>query len=126
MEDYIIREIDRIGELLLKVARKMGLFLDDVPKYTISDVKDEMEKLKMSLDLDAVLTQESPIMYLVEKEKVSDNGIEAFVELIYHSDLEESRKVAVLNEALHYLDAKGNYSFRLHSLDDNGKFHVEE
>lgn len=119
MEDYIIREIDRIGELLLKVARKMGLFLDDVPKYTISDVKNEMEKLKMSLDIDAVLTQESPILYLVEREKVSDNGVEAFVELIYHSDLEESRKVAVLNEALHYLDGKGNYSFRLHSLAGN-------
>jgi hypothetical protein len=119
MEDYIIREIDRIGELLLKVARKMGLFLDDVPQYTISDIKSEMEKLKLSLDIDAILAEEAPIMYLVEKEKLSDNGLEAFVELIYHSDLDESKKTAVLNEALNYLDGKGNYSFRLHSLSDN-------
>jgi len=29
MEDYIIREIDRIGEMLLLIARRLGLFLDD-------------------------------------------------------------------------------------------------
>lgn len=28
MEDYIIREIDRIGEMLMLVAKRLGLFLD--------------------------------------------------------------------------------------------------
>ncbi len=55
MEDYVIREIDRIGELLLKVARKLGLLDGGMQEYSLAD-------------------------------------------------------------ALAYLDGKGYYSFRLHSL----------
>ena len=35
MEDYIIREIDRIGEMLMLVAKRLGLFLDDVKKEAL-------------------------------------------------------------------------------------------
>ena len=31
MEDYIIREIDRLGEMLLLIARKLGLLDGDTP-----------------------------------------------------------------------------------------------
>lgn len=34
MEDYIKREIDRFGELLLAIAHKMGLFLDNKGYYS--------------------------------------------------------------------------------------------
>lgn len=35
MEDYIIREIDRIGEMLMLVAKRLGLFLDDAKKEVL-------------------------------------------------------------------------------------------
>ena len=117
MEDFVLREIDRIGELLLKVARRMGLFLDDVPKYSISDVQEEMNRLELTLDLDAVLAKESPVQYLIENWNLSDTALEAFVELVFHSNLDDSRKAGILKDATDYLDNKGYYSFRLHSLE---------
>ena len=118
MEDYLLREIDRIGEILLAVARKLGLFSDDVPKYSISDVQEEMDKVKLSLDIDTIFAKDTPILYLVENENISDIGLETFVEIIFHSDLDESKKATILKDAVNYLDNKGYYSFRLHSLAD--------
>lgn len=116
MEDYIIREIDRIGEMLLLVARRLGLFLDDVPDYSLVDVKEEFGKAGCPIDLDNLLLQENPVRYLVEEEKVSDHGLETVVDIIFHTDLDEARKKALLEDALAYLDSKGYFSFRLHSL----------
>lgn len=116
MEDYILREIDRIGEMLLKIARKMGLFLDDVPDYSISDVKVEFEKADCPIELDSLLKQEYPVQFLVTEKGLSDQALEVIVDLIFHSDAEESKKSSLLNDAISYLDSKGYYSFKLHSL----------
>ena len=35
MEDFILREIDRLGEMLLIVARKLGLQEDVMPDYSL-------------------------------------------------------------------------------------------
>ncbi|MBO7070194.1 MAG: hypothetical protein J6W09_02750 [Bacteroidales bacterium] len=116
MEDYILREIDRIGEMLMKIARKMGLFLDDVPKYSISDAQAEFERADCTIDLDSLLNQEFPVQFLVQEKGLSVQALELIVDIIFHSDAEESKKVSLLNDALSYLDGKGYYSFKLHSL----------
>ena len=116
MEDYLIREIDRLGEMLMLIARKLGLLDSDTPDYTLSDVKDEFGKAACPLDLDQLLQQENPVWFLVEKEKLSDHGLETMIDIIFHSDLDEDRKQALLGDALAYLDGKGYFSFRLHSL----------
>ena len=116
MQDFILREIDRIGEMLMKIARKMGLFLDDVPDYSISDVKEEFDKADCPIDLDDLLHQEYPVHYLVEEKGLSDQALELIADIVFHSDLDESRKISLLNDALSYLDGKGYYSFKLHSL----------
>ena len=36
MEDYILREIDRLGEMLLMIARRLGLLDGDTPDYSLS------------------------------------------------------------------------------------------
>ena len=33
MEDYILREIDRLGEMLLMIARRLGLLDGDTPDW---------------------------------------------------------------------------------------------
>ena len=116
MEDYIIREIDRLGEMLLLIARKLGLLDGDTPDYSLADVKDEFGKAGCPIDLDMLMQQESPVWYLVEVEKLSEHGLETIIDIIFHSDLDEARKQALLNDALAYLDGKGYFSFRLHSL----------
>ena len=116
MEDFILREIDRIGEMLLKIARRLGLLDGDTPDYSMTDVKDEFGKAGCPIDLEALLKQENPVWYLVEKEKLSDHGLETMIDIIFHSDLDEEMKQALLSDALAYLDGKGYFSFRLHSL----------
>lgn len=116
MEDYILREIDRIGEMLMLIARKLGLLDGDTPDYSLTDVKEEFDKSTCPVNLDALLEHENPIRYLVESEKISDHGLEILIDIIFHSDMEENRKAALLNDALAYLDGKGYFSFRLHSL----------
>ena len=116
MEDFIIREIDRLGEMLLLIARKLGLLDGDTPDYSLTDVKDEFGKAGCPIDLDQLLQQENPVWYLVEKEKLSDHGLETMIDIIFHSDLDENKKQALLSDALAYLDGKGYFSFRLHSF----------
>ena len=55
-------------------------------------------------------------LYLVQDVRISDQGLEMFIDILFHSDLDETRKKALLEDALTYLDGKGSFSFRLHSL----------
>ena len=58
MEDFIIREIDRLGEMLLMIARRLGLPDGDTPDYTLADVKDEFDRESLPFDLDTVLLKD--------------------------------------------------------------------
>ena len=71
---------------------------------------------KTAIDCRTILRQENPVRYLVEKEKLSDHGLESFIDILFHSDLDDARKDALLEDALAYLDGKGYFSFRLHAL----------
>ncbi len=116
MEDYILREIDRIGELLLKIARKLGLLDGDTPDYSLADVKGEFDRESLPFDLETVLSQENPVWYLAATVGLSDHALESFIEILFHSDLAEDRKAALLKDALAYFYGKGYFSIRLHSL----------
>ena len=116
MEDFILKEIDRIGQMLMGIARKLGLMSDVPPDYSLADVGREFEQAGLPFYPETVLLQENPVLYLVKEVGLSDHGLETFVEIIFHSDIDEDRKTALLQDALTYLDAKGCFSFRLHSL----------
>ena len=119
MEDYILREIDRLGEMLMMIARRLGLLDGDKPAYSLTDVKDEFGMAACPIDLESFLQQENLVRYLVETEKISDHGLETFIDILFHSDLGEDRKTALLNDALAYLEGKGYFSFRLHALSSS-------
>ena len=36
MEDFILREIDRLGEMLMLIARKLGLLDGNTPDYSLT------------------------------------------------------------------------------------------
>ena len=112
MEDYILREIDRLGEVLLMIARRLGLLDGDTPDYSLMDVKDEFDKAGCPIDLDALLEQENRVWYLVETEKITDHSLETFIDILFHSDMEEDQKAALLDDALAYLDGKGFFLFQ--------------
>lgn len=116
MEDYILREIDRIGELLQHVARRLGLLKDDVPPYSLNDVQTEFDSVECPWTLNEVLAHDNPVLYLVEQHHISEKGLELFVEILFHTELDESRKLAILKDAISYLEGKGYFSFKLYSL----------
>lgn len=119
MEDFILREIDRLAEMLMLIARKLGLMDGDTPDYSLTDVKNEFDNAGCPIDVEALLQRENPVWYLVEKEKLSDHGLETMIDILFHSDMEEDRKAALLKDALAYLDGKGYFSFRLHALSSD-------
>ena len=116
MEDFILREIDRLGEMLMMIARRLGLMGDNVTNYSITEVKEEFDKSGIPLNLDSILQHENPVWELVERHKLSDHGLETFIEIIFHSNIDENKKKALLEDALAYLDGKGYFSFKLHSF----------
>ena len=97
----------------------MCLLDGNTPDYSLTDVKDEFGKASCPIDLDMLLQQENPVRYLVEKEKLSNQGLETMIDIIFHSDLDEDRKMALLSDGLEYLGGKGYFSFSLHSLIDD-------
>ena len=106
MEDFILREIDRLGGMLLIIARRLGLLDGDTPDYSLADVKDEFGKATCPIDPDALLEKENPVGYLVETEKISDQNLEMFIDILFHSDLGEDRKAALftmINRCFHGL-----------------------
>ena len=116
MEDFILKEIDRIGQMLMGIARKLGLLREETPNYSLTDVKEEIAQASLPFDLDSVLEQENPVLYLTENVKLSNQGLETFIDIIFHSDLAEDRKKTLLHDTLTYFDTQGYFSFRLHSL----------
>ncbi len=73
MEDILLREIDRIGEMIQMIAHRLGLFGKKKPDYSISNVREEIGKASLDIDLDALLEKENPVCYLVEEKKFSDS-----------------------------------------------------
>ena len=116
MEDFILKEIDRIGQMLVQIARRLGLLHDETPTYPLTAVRQEFIEAGIPFDLDSVLQQENPVCYLMEDIKLSNQGLETFIDILFHSDLAEDRKQALLRNALTYFDTQGYFSFSLHSL----------
>lgn len=116
MEDFILREIDKIGQMLAHIARRLGLLKGEKPNYSIGDVKSEFTKENCPIDIDTVLKQDNPILYLAENEKLTEQAIESFIEILFYSDIDESKKQTLLKDAINYLDNKGYISFKLHSF----------
>ena len=118
MEDYLIKEIDKIGIVLRRVAIKLGLMdeKEDCHGYTMREIKDAFHEYGLKFDPAAVLSEEHPVSFLVDTLHLSDEALELFVLTIFHSDIPQSSKQSLLADATNYLDSKGVYSFALHSL----------
>ena len=117
MQDFILREIDRLGEMLALIAKKLGLMGGGgTVDYTVADVKEELSLEGFPVPLDESLRHENPVWFLVEEMKLSDSALESFVEILFHSDADESVKQGMLDAALAYFAGKGYFSFRLYGL----------
>ena len=95
MEDYILREINRIGELIAALLDKIGLLKKSgAPELIRETAKTELAE-QLDLDIDTLLAGEDFIATLVGEYGFSDADLEKFAEL--YSYLDEKKAPASLN-----------------------------
>ena len=80
MEDFILREIDKIGGLLRGMLHKIGILRrSDAPETVGPTAKTELAD---RLDIEALLAEEDFVSVLVERHGFGPDDLELFAELL--------------------------------------------
>ena len=110
MEDYILREINRIGELIAALLDKIGLLKKSgAPELIRETAKTELAE-QLNLDIDTLLAGADFIATLVDE--FSDADLEKFAELLFDFTAaseergERLRLAAAIGALYSYLDEK--------------------
>lgn len=112
MEDYILREINRIGELIAALMAKIGLMRQSAsPEQIRTTAKTELAE-KLDIDIDTLLDDADFIGRLSGEYGFGDQELDKFAELL--SDMaaaseqhaERLRLAAAVGAIYSYLDAK--------------------
>lgn len=112
MEDYILREINRIGELLAALLDKIGLLKrSGTPERIRTAAKTELAET-LDVDIDTLLCGPDFIGRLTDEYGFSDENLEKFAELLFDmvaatDDSDERLRLAAGVGAIYsHLDAK--------------------
>lgn len=114
MEDYILREINRIGELIAALMAKIGLMRQSAsPEQIRTTAKTELaEKLDIDIDIDTLLDEPDFIGRLTDEYGFGDQELDKFAELLFdmvaasEQHAERLRLAAAVGAIYSYLDAK--------------------
>lgn len=83
MEDYILREIDKIGKLIEALLVKIGVRRgSDGGEEACAATKLELSE-KLDLDIDTLLAEEDFIRTLTDSYRFSEENLEKFAELLF-------------------------------------------
>lgn len=112
MEDYILREINRIGELIAALLNKIGLLKrSGAPEQIRTTAKTELAET-LDIDIDTLLCGTDFIGRLTGEYGFSDENLEKFAELLFDlvaasEDRDERLRLAAGVGAIYsYLDEK--------------------
>lgn len=110
MEDYILREINRIGELIAALLNKIGLMRQSAsPEQIRTTAKTELAE---KLDIDTLLDELDFIGRLTDEYGFGDQELDKFAELLFdmaaasEQHAERLRLAAAVGAIYSYLDAK--------------------
>lgn len=110
MEDYILREINRIGELIAALLNKIGLMRQSAsPEQIRTTAKTELAE---KLDIDTLLDEPDFIGRLTDEYGFGDQELDKFAELLFdmaaasEQHAERLRLAAAVGAIYSYLDAK--------------------
>lgn len=110
MEDYILREINRIGELIAALMAKIGLMRQSAsPEQIRTTAKTELAE---KLDIDTLLDEADFIGRLTDEYGFGDQELDKFAELLFdmaaasEQHAERLRLAAAVGAIYSYLDAK--------------------
>ena len=83
MEDYILREINRIGELIAALMAKIGLMRQSAsPEQIRTTAKTELAE-KLDIDIDTLLDEPDFIGRLTDEYGFGDQELDKFAELTW-------------------------------------------
>ena len=112
MEDYILREINRIGELIAALMAKIGLMRQSAsPEQIRTTAKTELAE-KLDIDIDTLLDEADFIGRLTDEYGFGDQELDKFAELLFdmvaasEQHAERLRLAAAVGAIYSYLDAK--------------------
>lgn len=115
MEDYILREINRIGELIAALMAKIGLMRQSASpeqiRTTAKTAKTELAE-KLDIDIDTLLDEADFIGRLTDEYGFGDQELDKFAELLFdmvaasEQHAERLRLAAAVGAIYSYLDAK--------------------
>ena len=112
MEDYILREINRIGELIAALMAKIGLMRQSAsPEQIRTTAKTELAE-KLDIDIDTLLDEADFIGRLTDEYGFGDQELDKFAELLFdmvaasEQQAERLRLAAAVGAIYSYLDAK--------------------
>ncbi|MEG0789243.1 MAG: hypothetical protein RSB23_06675 [Alistipes sp.] len=83
MEDYILREIDKIGKVIEAILFRIGILKKSNNDETLYETTKVELLERLDLDIDTLLENENFTDILIEKYGFSNNNLEKFAELLY-------------------------------------------
>lgn len=116
MADILLREIDKIGELLLAAAYRLGLFKENPEGFSMKEVQNEFDRCGLDLKIDTVLESDTPLVILVEQMHLSEQSLETLCQLLYESDKDSVKVKKLISDVIGYLTTKQYFSFTLASI----------
>lgn len=98
MEDYIMREIDKLGKVIEAILLKIGVLKESEQDETIAEATKIELAEQLDLDIDALLAQKEFIETLTQVYGFSHSNLEKFAELLFDmtiasSDRDEKEKI---------------------------------
>lgn len=114
MADYIQRQIDMIGEAMIALAKKLGIYRGGEGGLELEKIEATAMEGEPSVDIGDILRQDDPVGYMADTLMYSDEAIETFVEIIMKSDADEQTRLKLLHDAVAHMERQGKYSFVLH------------
>lgn len=83
MEDYILREIDKIGKLIEALLQKAGILRRSGAGEAVCETAWTELAEALDLDIDTLLAREDFIGVLIREYGFSDENLEKFAELLF-------------------------------------------
>ena len=115
-QDYILKEIGKIGAMLQEIAVKLGILDGMTPSDNLPEQLSSELVTGLGLDPEELLSKESPIEYLVSEIGFSPENLETLAVLVARTYSSEKAD-AFVSDVRGYLDHLGLFSFALHSLE---------
>ena len=116
MEDYLIREIDKIGEMLALIASKLGLGTFAFQSDALAGQLNSEMVQGLDIDIYELLAKDNPLEYLVSERGFNDRNLESLAMMMYQAIPASDALDAFIKNTAEYLNHKGVFSFAMHSI----------